>query len=86
MTTSTINLINFTIRQLPDKNGNTYYLIKDEATGQGYFCFSANLNSEDWTELETNWQNLKELQLDYWINDQGYNQVSKIYTEPDIYI
>jgi len=40
-------LTNFTIKQLPDKNGNIYYLVKDDDNGQGYFCFERNLTRDD---------------------------------------
>jgi hypothetical protein len=43
----TINPTNFTIKQLPDKNGNIYYLIKDDDSGQAYFCFEGNLSQDE---------------------------------------
>ena len=71
-------LTNFTIKQLPDKNGNTYYLIKDDDTGQAYFCFERNLTRDDWLEIELNWQDLKKLALEYETNEQGFNKVSAL--------
>jgi hypothetical protein len=86
---TTINLSNITIRQLTDKNGNTYYLIKDNDTDQAYFCFEKALKQIDWTDLETNWQELKEIEIEYETNDRGSNKVISIHSfqpEKNIFI
>ena len=82
----TVHLTNPTVKQLPDKNSNIYYLIKDDETNQAYFCFEGAVKS-GWTDLTNNWKQIKELDLDFETNDRG-NTVTSLYVSPesDIFI
>lgn len=61
-----LHLQNITIKELTDRNSNTYYLIvNNDNQDEAYFCFSGTVNQEGWTELENNWENIKEVEIEY---------------------
>jgi hypothetical protein len=84
---SHINLTNIKIRRLTDKNSDYYYLIIDENNHelnqpkQVFFCFPKSVK-EGWGELESNWENLKEIELEYETNERGNNKVTGLWTSP----
>ena len=73
---STIKLKNISVKKLADKNANPYFLILDEKQ-IAYFCFPKALK-EGWVELENNWQNLKEVEIEYETNERGSNKVTSL--------
>lgn len=83
---STINLINPSIRQLTDKNGNPYFLIQDLETGQVFFCFSGAIPIQQWQNLLAKWETLRELELEFETNDKGNNRVINVNFDGDIFI
>ena len=72
-----LNLTNITIQERKDKNLNKYYLIFDKDTNNAYFCFPKALR-EGWDYLE-NYQNIKEVELEYEVNDKGNNKVVSLF-------
>ena len=82
----TINLTSPSIRQLTDKNGNPYFLIQDFETSQTFFCFSGAIPIQQWQILETKWETLSELELEYETNDKGNNRVTHVSFANDIFI
>ena len=77
-----LELKNFTINKLKDKNSNPYYLIKDNETEKVYFCFSKSLK-EGWGELERNHQTLKNVEIEYLEKERG-NQVVSLYNSDNL--
>jgi hypothetical protein len=75
----TINLQNITIKQLTDKNSNTYYLIvNNENQDEAYFCFSGTINQETWQELEDNYEIIKEVEIEYSEKESGLKTYRKV--------
>lgn len=76
----TINLNNITIKKLPDKNFNNYYLIvNNDNQNEAYFCFEGAVK-DGWNNLVNNWENIKEVELEFEINDKGNKKVISIFT------
>ena len=71
-------LKNFTISKLKDKNQNPYYLVKDNEKQEVYFCFQKSLK-EGWEELEQNHQTLKEVEIEYILNEKGSRRVVSLW-------
>ncbi len=86
-----LNLKNITIKQLQDKNFNTYYLIvNNDNQDEAFFCFEKTVR-EGWNELVSNYENIKEVEIEYTENEQNfktYKKVVSLYTsqEGDIII
>ena len=61
----TLNLKNITIKKLEDRNFNTYYLIvNNDNQDEAYFCFEKTVK-EGWQDLVSNWENIKEVEIEY---------------------
>ena len=68
-------LQNPTIKQLHDKNSNPYYLIVNpNNSDEAYFCFSGAVK-EGWDNLVSNYENIKELEIEYIENERGNKKV-----------
>jgi hypothetical protein len=79
----TITLTNPQIKQLQDKNFNAYYLIINNANSdEAYFCFSEAVK-DGWNELVNNYQNIKELELEYIENERGNKKVISLFIPQD---
>ena len=75
----TTHLKNIIIRELKDKKQNTYYLIVNQnEDNEVYFCFSWSVK-ENWTDLTNNWKNLKEVELEYELSNQGNRKVINLW-------
>ena len=74
----TLNLKNITISQREDKNFKSYYLIVDKDTDNAYFCFPGAVRS-GWEDLTNGYQNIKEVELEFEVNDRGNNKVVSLY-------
>ena len=62
---SSLNLKNITIKKLEDRNFNTYYLIvNNDNQDEAYFCFEKTVK-EGWQDLVSNWENIKEVEIEY---------------------
>ena len=70
-----IELKNFNILKLKDKNQNPYYLIKDNETEKVYICFQKALK-EGWEGLERNYQTLNQLEIEFEEKERGNQVVS----------
>jgi len=83
----TLNLKNITIKPKEDKNLNPYYLIIDNDNDNAYFCFSGAVKS-GWEDLIADYQNIKEVELEFETNDRGNNKVISVYAikEGDIIV
>lgn len=83
----TLNLKNITIKEKQDKNLNPYYLIVDNDNNQVYFCFSGAVKS-GWEDLISDYESIKEVELEFETNDRGNNKVVSLYAikEGDIII
>ena len=75
----TLNLKNIAIQEKQDKNFKPYYLIVDKDTDQAYFCFSGAVKS-GWEDLITDYQSIKEVDLEFETNERGNNKVVSVYT------
>ena len=84
---TTPNLKNITIKEKQDKNLKPYYLIVDKDTEQAYFCFSGAVKS-GWKDLITDYQNIREVELEFETNERGNNKVVSLYAirEEDIIV
>lgn len=68
----TTHLQNITIKKLEDRNFNPYYLIiNNENQDEAYFCFTGTVNQEGWTELEDNYEVIKEVEIEYSEKEQN---------------
>ena len=83
----TLNLTNITIKQKEDKNFNKYYLIVDNESDSAYFCFEKAVK-DGWNDLVSNWENIREVEIEYETNERGNNKVVSVYilNEGDIII
>ena len=77
-----INLKNITIKEKEDKNFNKYYLIIDRETDNAYFCFEKAVK-EGWPELVSNWQEIKEIELEFETNERGNNKVISVFVNKE---
>ena len=74
----TLNLKNITIKKLEDKNLNTYYLIVNQDNqDEAYFCFEWTLK-EGWTDLKNNWENIKEVEIEFEENEKNFKTYRKV--------
>ena len=74
------NLKNISIRELKDKNQNSYFLIvNNDNQDEVYFCFPKAVR-EGWTELANNWQKIKEVEIEYEVNEKGNRKVTSLWT------
>ena len=75
----TINLTSLTIKQLTDKNSNTYYLIiNNNDQDEAYFCFEGTFSQETWQELEDNYEIIKEVEIEYSEKESGLKTYRKV--------
>ena len=83
----TLNLKNITIKQKEDKNFNKYYLIVNNESDNAYFCFEKAVK-DGWQDLITDYQNIKEVEIEYETNERGNNKVVSLYAirEEDIIV
>ena len=82
-----VNFKNITIKKLQDKNMNDYYLIvNNDNQNEVYFCFEKTVK-DGWQDLVNNWENLKEVEIEFEKNERG-NKVISIYTsnESEIFV
>jgi len=75
-----VNLNNITIKEKEDKNFNKYYLIiNNDNQDEVYFCFEKAVK-EGWGDLVNNYENLKEIEIEFETNERGNNKVISIYS------
>ena len=75
----TINLTSLTIKQLTDKNSNTYYLIiNNNNQDEAFFCFAGTVSQETWQELEDNYEIIKEVEIEYSEKEQNGQTYRKV--------
>ena len=79
----TTNLKNITVKKLTDKNLNNYYLIvNNDNSEEAFFCFEWTVK-DGWQELVNNWENLKEVEIEFEEREQDfktYRKVVSVYT------
>jgi hypothetical protein len=74
----TLNLKNITIKKLEDRNFKPYYLIvNNDNQDEAYFCFEKTVR-EGWSELVSNWENIKEVEIEYTENEQNFKTYKKV--------
>jgi hypothetical protein len=82
----TLNLKNITTKKLQDKNFNDYYLIvNNDNQDEAFFCFEKAVK-EGWNELVNNWENLKEVEIEFEekeVNFKTYRKVISVYTSQE---
>jgi len=73
-----LNLKNITIKKLTDKNMNDYFLIvNNDNQDEAYFCFEWTVK-DGWNELVSNWENLKEVEIDFIENERDFKVYRKV--------
>lgn len=77
----TTNLKNITIDERQTINGDTFFIIKDNDNNQAYFCFQNKLK-EGWTDLVSNKENIKEVEIEYIEQERG-NKVISLWTSQE---
>lgn len=75
-----VNLKNITIKEKQDKNFNKYYLIVDNDSDSAYFCFERTVK-EGWNESVNNYENIREVELEFETNERGNNKVISVHVE-----
>ena len=73
------NLKNITIQKKQDANFKDYYLIVDKDTDNAYFCFSGAVK-DGWSDLVNNWEQIKEVELEFETNERGNNKVVSFFS------
>ena len=74
----TLNLKNITIKKLTDKNFNDYFLIvNNDNQDEAFFCFEWTLK-EGWTDLENNWESIKEVEIEFEEREQNFKTYRKV--------
>ena len=74
----TLNLKNISIKKLEDRNLNTYFLIvNNDNSDEAYFCFEWTLK-EGWTDLKNNWENIKEVEIEFEENEKNFKTYRKV--------
>jgi len=75
----TLNLQNITIKELTDRNSNTYYLIiNNDNQDEAYFCFKGTTDEESWQKLENNYESIKEVEIEYLEKEQNGQVYRKV--------
>ena len=73
-----LHLQNITIKELTDRNSNTYYLIvNNDNQDEAYFCFSKTVK-EGWTDLVNNWENIKEVEIEFEEKENNFKTYKKV--------
>ncbi len=73
------HLQNITIKKLEDKSFNTYYLIvNNDNQDEAFFCFEGTVNQASWQELENNYENIKEVEIEYSEKESGLKVYRKV--------
>lgn len=74
----TLNLKNITVKKLEGRNFNTYYLIVDnDNQEEAFFCFEWTVK-EGWNELVNNYENLKEVEIEFEEKEQNSKTYKKV--------
>ena len=74
----TLNLKNITIKKLEDRNFKTYYIIvNDDNQDEAFFCFEWTVK-EGWNSLVSNWENLKEVEIEFEEKEQNFKTYHKV--------
>ena len=74
----TTNLKNITIKKLEDKNFNDYFLIvNNDNQDEAFFCFEWTVK-EGWQELVRNWEQIKEVEIEYTENERDFKTYRKV--------
>ena len=74
----TTNLKNITIKKLEDKNFKPYYVIvNNDNQDEAYFCFEWTVK-EGWQELVSNWENLKEVEIEFEEKEANFKTYRKV--------
>ena len=73
-----LNLKNITIKKLQDKNLNPHFLrINNDSLDEAYFCFEWTVR-EGWTNLINNWDNIKEVEIEFEEKENDYRTYRKV--------
>lgn len=73
-----LNLKNITIKKLEDRNLNPYYLIvNNDNSDEAFFCFEKTVK-EGWDNLVNNWENIKEIEIEYTENENNFKTYRKV--------
>ena len=84
--THATKLNNISLKKMQDKNGTDYYIIFDANNNgngnNGYFCFEKTVKT-GWTDLFKNWENIKEVELEYVASEKG-NKVINLWSDTNI--
>jgi hypothetical protein len=70
-----LNLKNITIDQRQMISGENFFMIKDQDSNQVFFCFEDKLKN-NWQELANNYQNIKEVEIEYLEQEKGNKVIS----------
>ena len=73
-----VNLKNITIKKLEDRNFKPYFLIvNNDNQEEAYFCFEWT-DKDVWTDLVSNWENMKEVEIEYTENERDFKTYRKV--------
>ena len=77
----TVNLKNITIKKLEYRNFKPYYLIvNNDNQEEAFFCFSGAVKN-GWDELVSNWERIREVEIEFETNEKGNKKVVGLYME-----
>lgn len=76
-----INLKDITIDERQTITGETFFIIRDNESGQTFFCFQNKLR-EGWQDLVNNRENIKEVEIEYIEHERG-NKVVSLYVNKE---
>jgi hypothetical protein len=80
-----INLKNITIEQRQMISGEKFFMIKDQDNSQVFFCFEDKLKN-NWQELVNNYQNIKEIEIEYLEQEKGNKVISLQTFKEEIFV
>ena len=73
-----LNLKNITIKKLEDRNFKPYFLIvNNDNQDEVYFAFEWTVK-DGWNDLVSNWENLKEVEIDFIENERDFKVYRKV--------
>jgi hypothetical protein len=80
-----LNLKNITIDQRQMISGETYFIIRDNEQNTTFFCFEDKLKN-NWQELINNYQNIKEIEIEYLEQEKGNKVISLQISNEEVFV
>jgi hypothetical protein len=80
-----LNLKNITIDQRQMISRGNYFIIRDNEQNTTFFCFEDKLKN-NWQQLINNYQNIKEVEIEYLEQEKGNKVISLQISNEEIFV